>query len=91
MHVNKTQIIKYSVFMENIMYTGIIETIKSSVIDYETNNRLKNLWREPIVEIIPAKDKKLKILKDAVSSEHLMPCDIFPDAKKHYKFLHSIS
>jgi epoxyqueuosine reductase QueG len=68
------------------MYAKIIETIKSSVIDYKTNNQLNNLWKEPIIEIIPANDKKLKTLKDAVSTEHFMPSDILPDAKSIISF-----
>ncbi|MDR2740089.1 MAG: hypothetical protein LBB68_09720 [Treponema sp.] len=68
------------------MYNKIIETIKSTVIDYAKNNKLNKLWREPIIEIISAKDEKLKILKVVVSAEHFMPCDILPDAKSIISF-----
>jgi epoxyqueuosine reductase QueG len=72
--------------MEYIMYAKIIETIKLSVIAYGTNNKLKNLWKKPIIEIISANDKKLEILKDTVSNEHIMPFDILPDAKSIISF-----
>jgi epoxyqueuosine reductase QueG len=67
------------------MRNKIIETIGTTVVDYEKNNRLK-LWKKPIIEIIPAKDRKLEILKEAVSVEHLMPYDILPDAKSVISF-----
>jgi epoxyqueuosine reductase QueG len=68
------------------MDTKIIETIKSSVIDYGTKNQLTNLWKEPIIEIISSKNEKLKLLKEAVSIEHFMPFDILPDAKSIISF-----
>ncbi|MDR1576349.1 MAG: hypothetical protein LBS37_10130 [Treponema sp.] len=67
------------------MYNKIIGTIKTTVIGYETNSQLK-LWKEPIVEIISAKDEKLKILKEVVSVEHFMPYDILSDAKSIISF-----
>jgi epoxyqueuosine reductase QueG len=59
------------------MYNQIIETIKSEVLGQDTNK----LWKEPIIEIISAKDKNLITLKEVVSAEHLMPNDILPDAR----------
>jgi epoxyqueuosine reductase QueG len=59
------------------MYNKIIEVIKSEITAQNTDN----LWKEPIIEIISAKNEKLNLLKEAVSVEHLMPCDILPDAK----------
>ncbi|MDR1471676.1 MAG: hypothetical protein LBS75_04055 [Synergistaceae bacterium] len=70
---------------EGIMCSEIIETIKTTVIDYEANNQLK-LWNKPIVEIISAKDGKLKMLKEAISVEHFMPHDVLPDAKSIISF-----
>jgi epoxyqueuosine reductase QueG len=67
------------------MYNKIIGTIKTTVIDYETNSQLK-LWKKPLVEIISAKDERLKLLKKAVSVKHFMPCDILPDAKSIISF-----
>jgi epoxyqueuosine reductase QueG len=72
-------------FVEVIMYDKIVETIKVTLNEYEKNNQLK-LWGKPIVEIISAKDRKLEILKKAVSVEHLMPCDILSDAKSIISF-----
>jgi len=63
------------------MYDNIIETIKSTIVDYKASNQTDNLWKEPIIEIIPAENDKFKILKDAVSPDHFMPNDVLPDAK----------
>jgi epoxyqueuosine reductase QueG len=63
----------------------IVETIETTLDDYEKHNRLK-LWKKPVIEIISAKDRKLKTLKKAVSVEHLMPYDILPDAKSIISF-----
>jgi epoxyqueuosine reductase QueG len=54
--------------------------------DYETENHPGKLWKEPIVEIISAKDEKLQTLKESVSAEHCMPHDILPDAKSIISF-----
>jgi len=66
------------------MHNIIIKTIKSTV--YKANNLHNSLWKEPIIEIISANDEKLKTLKEAVSPEHLLPCDILPDAKSIISF-----
>jgi len=68
------------------MYNEIIETIKKTLLDYETGNSTEKFWKEPIIEIIPADNEKLKLLKSAVSSEHLKPHDILPDAKSIVSF-----
>jgi len=68
------------------MYYKITETIKSAVIEYETDNLFTKLWKEPIIEIISVKEKKLLSLKETVSAEHLMPNDILPDAKSIISF-----
>ena len=68
------------------MYNNITETIKSTVIAYELNNNLHKFWKEPIIEIISAKNEKLKILRKAVSIEHFLPCDILSDAKSIISF-----
>jgi epoxyqueuosine reductase QueG len=67
------------------MYDEIITTIRTTLNDYEKNNQLK-LWKNPIIEIISAKDTKLKILRKAVSVEHLMPYDVLSDAKSIISF-----
>ena len=61
------------------MREEIIRTINSAIPGNE-------LWNEPIIEIIPAKNERLKELKQAVSPEHVMPCDILPDAKSIISF-----
>ena len=63
------------------MYDAIVETIKSTIIEYETLNQLRKLWEEPIIGIISAEDEQLKILKETVSGGHFMPFDILPGAK----------
>jgi epoxyqueuosine reductase QueG len=68
------------------MYNKIIKTITSTIVYYETNNQLNKIWKEPIIEIISAKDENLKILKKVVSGEHFMPRDILPDAKSIISF-----
>ena len=62
------------------MYNKIIDTIKSTIVDYEIKNKL-NLWKEPIIEIISANDEKLRSLKETIFAEHYIPYDILPDAK----------
>ena len=64
-----------------MMYQKIIETIKTTIIEYELQNSLKKLWKEPIVEIISSENDKLIQLKQIISLEHFMPNDILPDAK----------
>ena len=63
------------------MQNDIIETIKSSVIEADKNNKVNKLWKDPIVEIISAGNINLLNLKKIVCSEHFMPHDIFPDAE----------
>ena len=68
------------------MHTKIIETIKSTLLDYEAANNTEKFWKEPIIEIIPANNEKLASLKNLISTEHLMPHDILPDAKSIISF-----
>jgi epoxyqueuosine reductase QueG len=68
------------------MYNKIAGTIQSTIVDYAKSSRLRNLWKEPIIEIISAQDEKLNTLKESVSSEHLMPFDILPDARSIISF-----
>ncbi len=68
------------------MHSEIIKTINSTISEYEDINNLNNLWRESIIEIISAKNEKLRELKQIVSLEHLLPCDILPDAKSIISF-----
>jgi epoxyqueuosine reductase QueG len=63
------------------MYNEIIKTINSTISDYREINQLSKIWNEPIIEIISAKNEKLKELKQIVSLEHFVPYDILPDAK----------
>jgi epoxyqueuosine reductase QueG len=65
------------------MHNKIIKTINATISEY---NEINQIWYEPIIEIISAKNEKLKELKKAVSSEHYMPCDILPDAKSIISF-----
>jgi epoxyqueuosine reductase QueG len=68
------------------MYHEIIETIIQTIVDYEKVNQLSKIWKKPIIRIIPAADENLKIVKKAVSSRHLLPHDILPDAKSIISF-----
>ena len=68
------------------MRNKIFETIKSTIIEFETKNQLNKLWKEPIIEIISANDKRLLALKETVSAGHFMPCDILRDAKSIISF-----
>jgi epoxyqueuosine reductase QueG len=63
----------------------IIESIKSTVSEYDRFNSL-NFWKEPIIEIISAANKEIKLLKEIVSPEHLLPADILPGAKSIISF-----
>ena len=72
--------------MKEDLHNEIIKTIKSAISDYENINRLCNMWREPIIEIISAKNEKLRELKQIVSLEHFMPYDILPDSKSIISF-----
>jgi epoxyqueuosine reductase QueG len=68
------------------MYVEIFNSIKSTIIDCEKTNELGKMWEDPIVEIISAEDEKLQTLKEVVSINHFMPCDILPDAKSIISF-----
>jgi epoxyqueuosine reductase QueG len=63
------------------MQDEIIETIKSSVVEYDKNNKVNKLWKEPLVEFVSAGNINLLNLKKIVCSEHFMPHDILPDAE----------
>ena len=68
------------------MHNKIIETIKSTAVDFGKINNSQKIWKEPLIEIIPAHDERLKSLKGAVSEDHFMPHDILPDAKSIISF-----
>jgi epoxyqueuosine reductase QueG len=68
------------------MHKEIIERIKSSVLEYDKNNKPNKIWKEPIVEFISAENETLPKLKQIVSSDHLMPQDVLPDAKSIISF-----
>ena len=68
------------------MYNKIVEKIKFSIIKYESENKLDEYWKEPIIKIISANNEELKTLKNAVSFEHFTPYDILPDAKSIISF-----
>jgi len=59
----------------------IIKTINSAISEYGEINKIHEMWREPIIEIISASNEKIKDLKRTVSLEHFMPYDILQDAK----------
>jgi epoxyqueuosine reductase QueG len=63
------------------MYNTITEQIVRSIRNYETINGLANMWREPVVRLAPIKTMNLAWLRQAVSSDHLFPADILPDAE----------
>ena len=66
--------------VKNFMYNEIIKTIKLTITDYEAGHTC-GFWKAPIIEIISVNNEKLKTLKNTVSTDHLNPCDILPDAK----------
>jgi len=68
------------------MQDEIIKTINSAISEYGEINKINEMWGEPIIEIISASNEKIKYLKQAVSSEHLMPYDILQDAKSIISF-----
>jgi epoxyqueuosine reductase QueG len=68
------------------MRDKIVETLKSAILCYGKDRHLDTMWKEPVIEIISANDERLKMLKEAVSPEHLMPRDILPDAKSIISF-----
>lgn len=72
--------------MNDSLHSKITETIKSAVVEYVADTHTGKMWKEPIIEIIPVNNEKLKILRDIVSPEHLMPCDILPDAQSIISF-----
>jgi epoxyqueuosine reductase QueG len=63
------------------MQNEIIEAINSTVIEYDKNNKVNKLWKDPIIEFVSAGNIKLQDLKKTVCSDHFMPHDILPDAK----------
>jgi len=65
------------------MYAEIVSSINSTI---QETNELGKMWEAPIVEIISAENEKLQTLKEAVSINHFMPCDILPDAKSIINF-----
>ena len=68
------------------MYNEIINTIKSALTEYAEENKHRNWWKEPLIEIIPADDEKIISLKKIVSSDHLLPHDILPEAQSIISF-----
>jgi epoxyqueuosine reductase QueG len=68
------------------MRNEIIATINSTIKDYGEINKAGKIWKEPIIEIIPAKNERFAELRRIASPEHLMPCDILPDAKSIISF-----
>ncbi|MCL2068236.1 MAG: hypothetical protein FWG99_12335 [Treponema sp.] len=60
------------------MYNEIVQAIKTTISE---NEEQILMWKEPIVEVISAENENLVTLKEMVSDEHLLPCDILPDAK----------
>ena len=69
------------------MRDEIIKAINSAISEYGEINKINDMWREPVIEIISANDEKIKGLKQVVSLEHLMPHDILQDAKSAINFL----
>ncbi|MDR2143313.1 MAG: hypothetical protein LBP29_02975 [Treponema sp.] len=63
------------------MYNAITGRIARSIGDYEKAAGLDSMWREPVVRFAATETMDLAWLKQAVSSDHLLPADILPDAK----------
>jgi epoxyqueuosine reductase QueG len=63
------------------MQDDIEKEINSLIIECEKNDKINKLWREPIIEFISAENENFPKLKETVCPDHLMPCDILPDAK----------
>ena len=63
------------------MLSRITETINSTIVDYKKTNQLDNLWKDPIIEVLPAELPEILALKEIISSTHFLPGDILPGAK----------
>ena len=68
------------------MYDEICDKIRSVITKFETANQLNNYLKEPIIEIIFAKNPELDMLKKTISIDHLLPYDILPEAKSIISF-----
>ena len=68
------------------MYKDIVETINSTINNYEQKDQVNSLWDNPIIEIISVKNEKIELLKKYVSVKHFKPYDILPDAKSIISF-----
>ncbi|GHV81285.1 (Fe-S)-binding protein [Spirochaetia bacterium] len=62
------------------MYQKINACIRAAIDTYEKTLPFK-MWKEPILGIISAEDEGLKLLREVVSSTHLLPGDILPGAE----------
>ena len=68
------------------MHDEIFRLIQKAIIEHESTNTTFGIWKEPIVKIISAKNKRIETLKNSVSKDHLMPEDILPNAKSIISF-----
>ena len=68
------------------MRNDIIKLIKSTIIEYESDNQLENMWNEPLIEIISVENNGTKDLKQIISLEHFLPTDILSDARSIISF-----
>jgi len=84
-NIDKNKSLCYVFDVKN-MQEKIIKTINSAISDYEEKNKINEMWREPIIEIISVNNEELNDLKQVVSLEHFMPYDILKDAKSIISF-----
>jgi epoxyqueuosine reductase QueG len=48
---------------------------------FETERKVSNMWKPPLVAVLSAEDPLIPELKQAVSPDHLLPTELLPDAK----------
>jgi epoxyqueuosine reductase QueG len=63
------------------MKKQISKLIKDYVENYQKENKVETVWREPIVKFASAKDEMFKKLKEVVNEDHLMPEDLLKEGE----------
>jgi epoxyqueuosine reductase QueG len=63
------------------MYGTIYDCIKDTISKFEKDRSYFGAYRPPLLAFLSAHGKRLSLLKEMVSPEHLMPADILPDAE----------
>jgi len=63
------------------MRKEIEKQIEKTIAAFSKSNSITDMWRTPVLKTAPVSNINLKILKEAVSAEHLLPEELLPDAK----------